>query len=193
MKSEFQAKFLSHLLKKKDNQGFTLIELLVVIIIIGILSAIALPSFLNQASKAKQAEAKNYVGAVGRAQQAKRLEKGDFASDIAGLEIGIPTQTENYSYSILDAGKDSAWFAAYTLDPTALKGFSNAVALYSGGQTASVTCQTTDTQTNSAVTSAADLAPARDTSATSATDAVSCEQVTGGTDNDGAGTMENMQ
>ncbi len=47
-----------------DEGGFTLIELLVVILIIGILSAIAIPAFLSQTTKASDSAAKTQVGTL---------------------------------------------------------------------------------------------------------------------------------
>lgn len=134
MKTEMQAKFLMHLNKKKQDEGFTLIELLVVIIIIGILAAIALPSFLSQANKAKQSEAKEYVGSMNRGQQAYYLEQNTFTTAISTLGLGIKSQTANYMYSIASGGLTTgAVNQAQLVAPTApLKAY---VGIVSVGQT----------------------------------------------------------
>ncbi|MEI6428640.1 MAG: type IV pilin-like G/H family protein [Pseudanabaena sp. ELA607] len=109
MKSNFQAKLLQHLLSKKDeHEGFTLIELLVVIIIIGILAAIALPSFLNQANKGKQSEARTYVGAFNKGQQVYYNEKTKFGTQDTVLGIGVTSSTGNYTYGSYAAASSGA-------------------------------------------------------------------------------------
>ncbi|MBE9111949.1 type IV pilin-like G/H family protein [Nodosilinea sp. LEGE 07298] len=131
MKTSLKANLLKHLVAKKEEGGFTLIELLVVIIIIGILAAIALPSFLNQANKARQSEAKTYVGSMNRGQQAYRLENPEFAPDFVNLAIGIPSNTTYYNYDIDNAGVGGATALAEPVD-VALKSYAGGVQLTTG-------------------------------------------------------------
>ena len=140
MKTEFKAKFLQHVAKKRKEEGFTLIELLVVIIIIGILSAIALPSFLSQANKAKQAEAKQYIASINKGHQTHYAINTSFGADIDALGIGIKTVTANYTYSTTNAVAGQATSDAQPA--SGLKRFGGAVVLVAQAGTGDNTTET---------------------------------------------------
>jgi type IV pilus assembly protein PilA len=92
--------FYWNLLHHKHEQGFTLVELLVVVIIIGVISAIALPSYLNQVARARGSGAKSTLGSINRAQQAYRYEQGTFAANLSDLKKFASIDANGYSYSI---------------------------------------------------------------------------------------------
>lgn len=79
--------------------GFTLIELLVTLALVGLLAAIALPSYLSQTIKARQAEAKTAIGDIVRFQLLYRTESPRFAGSLNELGIARP-QSPYYRYSL---------------------------------------------------------------------------------------------
>lgn len=78
--------------KKKQNilqQGFTLVELMIVIVIIGVLSAVALPNFLSQTNKAKATECTTKLGSIMSMVGAEHLLSETDADSLLTSEVAI--------------------------------------------------------------------------------------------------------
>jgi type IV pilus assembly protein PilA len=100
--------------RAKDERGFTLIELLVVILIIGILAAIAIPSFLNQKGKASDAAAKELAHTAQVAIETCATDNNGSYSN-----CGTAAILQGYEATIQTAaGNGNAWLSAVAVTPT---------------------------------------------------------------------------
>jgi type IV pilus assembly protein PilA len=123
--------------------GFTLIELLVSVIIIGVLAAIALPSYLNQAAKARGSEAKSTIATLNRTQISYRLERGTFSSALDDLDVKVTGKF--YSYGI-SAGVTSTYAAVTsTAQDGSLQGISGGVIMAPNGNFRQIVCHSDTT------------------------------------------------
>ena len=96
------------------KKGFTLIELLVVVLIIGILSAIALPQYQKAVAKARTVEARILLRRVTDAQEAYYLANNEYTNDIHELGDVIPSDLiVTTKYTANSAKPNQYYFACW--------------------------------------------------------------------------------
>lgn len=83
--------------RSQGESGFTLVELLVVMLILGLLAAIAVPSFFNQRDKARDADAKAGVRTSQTAMETYATDNnGSYVgADAADLQAIEPTLNDS--------------------------------------------------------------------------------------------------
>ena len=94
----------------KDQHGFTLVELLAVLIIVAILAAVAVPTYMQYVKGARAASAQTTISAIVTANKIYMQKKGKYAGSIEELEkerlIEIePAAKKEWQFTIVGGGQ----------------------------------------------------------------------------------------
>ena len=118
-------------MKIVSGKGFTLIELMIAVAVIGILAAIALPSYNSQIRKSRRTDAVTTLSAFQQAQERWRVNFATYAalSDLTALTTATPpgfgmSATSSNGYYTITIGSPTG--TRYTLTATAVAGTSQA-------------------------------------------------------------------
>lgn len=98
------------------RRGFTMIEVLVVVAIVGILSAIAIPSYTSYLKRSTRSAAQLHLLDIAHSQQQYLADNRAYAATVAALGLTTPAKvSDNYIISLsVDAGPPATFTATAT-------------------------------------------------------------------------------
>ena len=102
--------------------GFSLIELMIAVAVIGLLLAIALPSFIDSVRKGRRSEAFSAINAVQQAQERWRANHSTYASSLSDVGVAATTTNGYYTIAIDDTVGATSFATSYTVIATGVSG-----------------------------------------------------------------------
>jgi type IV pilus assembly protein PilE len=116
---------ITHNKKTLVSKGFSLIELMISIAILGIISAIAIPSYLGSVQKSRRNDAAEALLQLAVAQEQFYAQQGTYTTNIstsAGLNKGSTTSRQGYYNLTATAGPTNSIKTSFILVATATAG-----------------------------------------------------------------------
>ena len=96
---------------EKRGAGFTLIELMITVAVVGILAAIAYPSYTEYVTRAKRADGKAALLQAQLAQEKWRANNTSYSNSLS--DIGVSTSSPDGHYTVAVSGTPTA--TTYTI------------------------------------------------------------------------------
>ncbi|MDB5757695.1 MAG: pilus assembly protein PilE [Burkholderia sp.] len=104
--------------KANGERGFTLIELLITVVIVGILAAVAYPSYMQHVVRTKRSAAESFILDVASRQEQYNLDARQYAGSMTTLGVtSIPTEVSS-NYTVTLTADNSAAPPTYTVTAT---------------------------------------------------------------------------